>query len=406
MKPIHIIALSLTVLLLGSCDIKKNNVSPDASFARLYESTYVSDAYYPLSLIQTDDKGYLILSAIWDSSSDSHFPKPHLIYTDQQGSVLSDSIVNGYEAPVPSLMKIGSAYYFVCTNSTAFQVIMEVNVSGKTITYKQKTQISGNEGNNDPLFAWNDGSDIIILGYDLVGWTSQITKYANFGSDQVYSSPPFEAKEQGFSPVVDNHLKRTGKQIPFFGGNIKPSGGYFVNCLYNSSLSLIFLDKNCEPTGGNIYSHQLDGVLSSALYLRNDTFAVSRYYTGDNFVYPLVGLDLTKIQNANNFQDIFVSQLKEDAQTKVIKYQFNNKDLIVYASTTKSDQIILLFFDALTGKQLYTDYLGKGNPVEVKDLIATSDGGLAVLGKTWINGQYPRVILYKVDKKQLDIKFD
>ena len=403
MKLYSIIFLAASVLLLSSCDIKKNDLRPEASFVRIFESAQVSDAFYPLSIVQTDDNGYLILSAIEDSVDDSNFPKPQLIYTDAEGSVLNSRIVDGYEAPVPGLMKIKGAYYFVCNNPTSSPVILEVNVSGNSIGVGEKTQLAGGGGSNYPLFAWQEGTDILLLSYDRVGWSSVISRYANFSANPVFSTSV--SANDDYSEIVNNHLTRTGVQQPFFGGNIGTKDGYFVNCLENSSLTLVFLSEDGNVTG-RLYSHQVDASLSSALFLRSDTFAISRFHTGDNFVYPSVGLDRSSTLNANNFQDIFISQLKSNAETKVVKYTYNDKDLIVYASTTKSDQIVLLFFNALTGKQLYTHYLGQGNPVEVKDLITTADGGLAVLGKTWINGQYQRVILFKIDKEQLDIKFD
>lgn len=402
MKHYRIIYLFIVVLLLASCDIKKNNISPDASFVRVFESPYASDAYYPLSIAQTDDSGYLILSALTDSVNNSNFPKVELIYTSSQGSVLSSKVVDGYNGPVPGLMKIGNAYYFVCTNSTPLPEVMEVKLSGTNIEYTPKIKIPS--GNGDlPLYSWNEGSNILLLAYDESGSTSVISKYANFSTNPVFSTH-LEAKNQDFANQIEDHLQRTGTQMPFFGGNVGQNNGYFVNCLENYSLALIFLSESGSETG-SLYSYQTNA-LSSALFLQSDTFAISRFYSGDNFVFPLVGLNRSSVQSADNFKDILISQLKNDAQTKVIKYNFNGHDLIVYASTTKSNQIVLLFFDAQTGKQLYTHYLGEGNPVEVIDLITTSDGGLAVLGKTWINQQYQRIILYKVDKDQLDIKLD
>ena len=75
----------------------------------------------------------------------------------------------------------------------------------------------------------------------------------------------------------------------------------------------------------------------------------------------------------------------------------------MYASTTTRNQIMLLFFNSETGDQEYAHLLGAGNPVQVTNILEAQDQGIIILGQTLINGEYERIILYKIDKDQLAI---
>jgi hypothetical protein len=168
-------------------------------------------------------------------------------------------------------------------------------------------------------------------------------------------------------------------------------------------MAMVFLSGSSGSETGRLYNYQEETSISSSLHLEGDTFTVSRYHSGDNYIYPLAGLDRNSLQNTQDFQDILMSQLMADSRMDVIKYTLDEAEYIVFAATSKSNQIVLLVFDRETGEQVTTHNLGYGNPVEVASLVQTSDNGLAVLGKTWINGQYQRIIFYKVSRDQIGL---
>ena len=95
------------------------------------------------------------------------------------------------------------------------------------------------------------------------------------------------------------------------------------------------------------------------------------------------------------------AELAEDAHTRIIKLSIDNRNLIVYASNTSSNQISLLFYDLSSGELVTKKYLGHTNPVKVASLIQTSDGGLAVLAQTMVAGRFKRNALYKIPKEQI-----
>jgi hypothetical protein len=254
-----------------------------------------------------------------------------------------------------------------------------------------------------PLYVRKEGNNILLLSYDRIGRYSIIDLFDSNFNPQWTSSVP---ANEDFENDVRLHLNKKRKPFPFFIGGIDNDGVFdyfFVNCLANYSMAMLFLEGISGGVTGRLYTYQEETSISSALYIEQDTFAISRFHSGDNYVFPRVGLDINDLQNAENFNDILISQLKADAVMDILEYTINEKRFIVYASTSKSNKIILLFFNEETGEQVYVHTLGYGNPVEIANIIQTNDNGIAVLGKTWINSQYQRMILYKLSTDQIDL---
>ena len=96
-----------------------------------------------------------------------------------------------------------------------------------------------------------------------------------------------------------------------------------------------------------------------------------------------------------------VSELAEDAHTQIKKINVDEKDIVMYASNTSSNQILLTFYDLNTGDFIANKYLGHTNPVKVAAVIQTSDNGLAILAQTIVAGRFKRTALYKIPKEQI-----
>ena len=79
----------------------------------------------------------------------------------------------------------------------------------------------------------------------------------------------------------------------------------------------------------------------------------------------------------------------------------NGKEITLYATSTKAGQILLYAYDAISGKLVGTHHLGRLNPYEAIDFVTTTDGGLAVLGNTFVNGRFSRITLIKLSEKEL-----
>jgi hypothetical protein len=90
-----------------------------------------------------------------------------------------------------------------------------------------------------------------------------------------------------------------------------------------------------------------------------------------------------------------------DAAVRIKKVLIDSRDILVYASDTKSKQIGLYFYDETTGDFISSRYLGFSNPFEMAGIIQTSDDGIAVCGTTWLAGRFSRICLFKISKAEL-----
>lgn len=393
---------ALLLLLAGvSCEIKDSDIAPDASFVRVYESTNIDEAYYPEDIIQLESKDYLVISSL-DDSSLTNFPKVSLSALSPSGEIISSIVLpNDYTNPVPEWLPINNEYFFICMDDVTLQgKVMQVGLSNGNLTYSEYMELD----RKIPLFARKEGNNILLLSYDRIGRNSIIDLYdSNFNPQWA----TIVATNEDFENDIRLHLKKKRRPFPFFIGvidNDDEFGSYFVNCLANYSMAMLFLEGASGSVTGKLYTYQEETSISSAMHIEQDTFALSRFHTGDNYVFPRVGLDINELQNAEDFNDILIPQLKADASVDILLYDINEKQYIVFASTTKSNKIVMLFFNTETGEQVYVHTIGYGNPVEVANIIQTHDNGIAVLGKTWINSQYQRMILYKLPPDQLELE--
>ena len=94
-------------------------------------------------------------------------------------------------------------------------------------------------------------------------------------------------------------------------------------------------------------------------------------------------------------------ELRPNAPVVIRRLPINGLDVVLFASETKSKQIVLFAYQATTNKLLGKHYLGWGNPYELGNVTATSDGGVAVLGRTYAAGRFPRNVLFKLSKEEL-----
>jgi hypothetical protein len=400
MKPIYIISIFFLAGIIFSCDVKKSNISPEANFVKVYESSNVDEAYYPEAMIELRDKNFLVLSAILDSNL-SNFPGISVLALTSSGEIITSlKLPVSYSNPVADWIQIGGQTYFVCMDDVSMQAkLIEVTLNGTELSYNEQMEFD----RKMPLSVWNDGENTLLLSYERLGRNTIIDSYdQNLNSvwgTQISTNEDFEG-------LIRLHIQRNGKPLPFFIGgidNISSVKDYFVNCLANYSMVMLFVSGNNGTETGRLYSYQEGTAISSALHIAADTFTLSRYHSGDNYIFPFITIDRNALQNTQDFQDILMSQLQADSKMEVIKYSLDDKEYIVFAATSKSNQIVLIFLDAETGEQSKTHYLGYGNPVEVVSLIQTQDDGLAVIGKTWINGQYQRIIFYKVSRDLLGL---
>ena len=400
MKRFDLWIVVLFFALATGCDINNSNIQPEASFVRVYESTNPDEAYYPQDIISLSEGNYLIVSSLEDSvhSPQMNYPPVCLIGIDAAGEVISTEILPvNYSNPVPGAFLMGGAAYFVCMDDITNQaILMEVEISGGEIIFREAGELQ----NDFPLYVWSDGSNILLLSYNSWG-QSILTKYRSDLTVQWESSLDID---EGLRGKTMEHL-RLEDRAPFFISEIKAqqeNGKYLVNCFDGSSLALKYFDmENGSFEVAGIYSYQAETGITAALHHRDNLFSLARFHSGNSYVYPLATIETGSLMNTAELDDIIIPQLKPETPTDILLYKHHDINYIVFGSTTRSNQILLLFYNEETGIREYTHTLGFGNPVEITKMITSEEGSLVILGETMLNEKYQRINLYKIDPEQL-----
>jgi hypothetical protein len=382
-------------LLMSQCDIKKSDANPSESFTTIYDHPDINLSFYPVDFVQTSDDGYLVLSVYTDTAL-STFPLIRLMKTDKNGKMLKEMPVeNTWCSAVPSLMQRGNAWQFVCMDAVN-QNVKLLETTGDLTGINEVAELSGKY----PLYLYAADDWFAVLSFDRIARTSVVTKYSTDGTLLVQNN--FFINED-YKNQVETHLKK-GKQFPFFITPAGPSSShYLVNCFYNYTMTLLFVNASNGNLTGQLNTYQDDAAISAAVYLDASRFSISRYYMGENYVIPSVDLNLNTIQGTDTFEDTKLPELVEDAISRMLITTMHGKEVIVYASETKSNHLVIYFFEKSTGKLLTSKSLNSTNPVDIADLIVTADGGLAILAQTYVAGRFPRISIFKVAAG--DIKF-
>jgi hypothetical protein len=383
--------LICSLLPLISCDIKKSKADPSDSFSVIYDHPDMNLSFYPVDIVQTGDGGFLVLSVYTDTVL-STFPLIRLMKTDKSGSLVREKVVDpGYCSAVPALITHGSSWRFVCMDAVNQNTkLMEVDEDLADVS--KVDDLAGKY----PLYLFKDFSDnFLVLSFDRIARTSVLTLYTSAGEQEWQSN--YNINED-YKNQIEMHLKKAGTQFPFFilQSGESASSHYVVNCFFNYTMTLIFANPASGSREGQVNSYQDDAAISSALYLDGSRFSLSRYYMGENYIYPSVELDQNNMQGSDAFEDIHLAELTTDAPFKSITATFHNRQVVINASQTKSNTLVLYFFNQADGKLLSTKNVSSTNPVKIAGLISTSDGGLAILAQSYIAGRFPRIAIFKI----------
>jgi len=382
-----LVILSMLNLVFVSCDIKDNEVAPGLTFTKIYNNPAFSGDYDPLDIQQTSDSGYVVLAA-----SDSW--NVYLLKADTEGEFAWElTLPEPYVNPVSSLIEINGAYYFFCMDEiTLGTYLMKIDLSGGApevvhsypdITY--------------PLHAsLNPDFTMLVQSYNRDARATTLTKLdADFSIDW---QNKYDVLDDAEEPIIE-HLTRIGERLPFFTGHIEGAGNsgyYFLNGFYNFTLSLMFVRANDGELSGVINGFRDKGGISAATSLSNNSFALSRYDFGDNFFLPLTNIDLNGIGFSGDLEVSDFPELSSNARVILKKLTIQGKEVIIYASDTKSNQLVLYAYDAASEALLDVKYLGQTYPYKIGSFTPTSDGGMAVLGKTFVAGRFPRLAIFKL----------
>ena len=390
----HVFFFAFVVLLIG-CTPDATEEANYQNFTTILDNNEFSTAFYPLDVRQTTRGDYLVLAE--KKIPETTFRGVYVVLVDESGRFerelsLDETFVN----PIGPLMLMGESWYFVCMDP--------LNQQAKVVSVDELlegfTSVSAG-GITYPGAVAKDGNDFVLLSYDQADKNTIISRH---GVDGSFKGSPLALSigvgEDVEEPII-NHYLRTGKRFPFQVGSV-PGGGYFLNGFYNYTFSLVFIDGSLQNAQGVVQGQQDDGGFSAILPLSGGKYAASRFNFGDNYLLPNVTLSSTSTTIGLELGGNAFPELVSNANVKILGTSVKNKNVLVFASDTRSKQIGLYFHDEASGAFLTSRYLGFSNPFEVGSLSSTEDGGLIVCGTTYLAGRFPRICLLKLSKGEIE----
>lgn len=390
--------LLLLLITAISCDIKENNkeTDPKKTFIKIYENNDFSQAFIPVDVQETSDGGFIHLAK--RRIAESSFYGVYVMKTDALGEFVSEQKLDiDFVNPVYNLMKVGNSYYFFAMNRLSLEArLMTLSESGEA------TEVATVGGVTYPLYASHDVSSgqFILQHYDPDDRRTVISRINTAGV--VTAQRQFNIGFGDFDveePVID-HLTGNGKKLPFLTGSAG-GGAYFFNGFYNYTLSTVFFTFGGGSTGV-LQGYKDERCISSALYIGANRFAISRYANGSNYLSPNASINTTGLSGSSTLPGFLMMEFKPDAEVILKQIRVPGRNILVYNTTTKSGQIVLYFYEESSGALLGTRHYGFSNPYEAANFTATAEGGLALVGTTYLAGRFPRIVLMKISKEELE----
>lgn len=391
----------LLLLFIWSCS-DSEEISPEESFTKIFDNGEFGGSFFPIDLQQTTDGGYLIVGEY--EIEDSDFYGLYLLKTDAQGNFMWDYEDEGsYVNPSAAFKGADSSVFVVCMDKLSLGTyVLRVNESDSASV---PSVVQNYASVLYPLAASQVPDGYLIQSYDRIAQATELVKLdASFNIS--WTSPSYNVLEDSEELLID-HLTRRGQRLPFFTGYVgdeSTASRYFLNGFNNFTMSTLFVNTT---DGGDIAL--LNGVrykdaVSALVPITGNNFAISMFKEGSNFISSSAEINTTAgvVASIGDIAGNEISELSENAKVIGKRVTFGEKEVVILASDTKGNQIILYGYDAESGELLGTHYLGFSNPYEVANFIATPDGGLAILGTTFILGRFPRISLFKLSS--LDIE--
>lgn len=382
-----------SIILFPACESADSEADPSASFTRIYDDNRFEASYNPLDIVQTPDGGYLILGSRKTEISD--FMGLFLLKVDEAGNYISEiDYSETLVHPLDEIVVINERFYIVAMDAVNLQaMLVSLEDTGETST----VQPLG--GFIYPLGVGTDENNIILQSFNLDDKLTVMSVHSTNGATLQSKTFSIGPGSDYVGPILD-HFTESGKQLPFKAGKL-PGGAFFFNGFYNYTFSLVFTNlQDDEPQGVTQGQHE-DGGISAVQPLQGQEFAISSFNYGNNFLMPRLSLNTGGITSTVDLVGNPFPELINDAPIELqILTDDRNASRIVYGSHTRNGQMVLYSFDPTDGSLTGTKYLGYTNQSELAGFTQTDDGGMAVLGRTYVAGRFGRMTLYKLSEEE------
>ena len=381
-----------------SCDIADNEVEPGMSFTQIYDDRSSTTEYDPLSLVQTEDGGYLALAATnaWNG---------YLLKTDSDGQFIWEIHVDeAYVNPLETIIQADDQYYIVCMNEvTLAATILHVDLAAQTAT----PILEVNEVQYPLAVSQTADQTLLMLGYHQESRSSTLHAFnATFGDTLTTTLTANWSKryavEEDIEEEIVEHISRTGRRLPFMVGASADGQSYYFNGFANYTLGLNFVNPQNGDLLGTMNGFRDGAFVNAAHPLQGNQYALARSNFGVNALLPLVEVDPGAVASSSELPANDFPEIDSDARIVVHEIVHQTQPMILFATHTKKRQLIFYAYDKVNGTLLGTQYLGQTNPYQVGDFVMTEDGGLAVLAETFLAGRFSRPCLFKLSADEVD----
>ena len=390
MADLKYLILIVGVIGLWSCESDDDSEAPATSFTRVYDDPEFSSTYDPLTVLPTEDGGYLLLAATeqWN---------PLLLKTDQDGQLTwFSSVDEAYVNPLAEFLLINDSIYLVCMNEVTLATeILQVDISNGTT--KSTATL---EAIQYPLGASRtpDGS-LLILGYNRESRSSTLSKLSpSFAPEWVAE---YSIEEDVEEDIID-HLARTGNQLPFFTGASADGAVYYFNGFNNYTLSLNFVNPTSGELTGTLNGFRKEGFVSAAKHLSGSQFAMARRTFQASALLPSTEVGYQAIANSGDLAANDFPEIAHDARVIIKTVDLRGKPTVVYGTHTKTQQLVFYFYDQEGGNLVASYHLGMTDPYQLGDFNFTEDGGLVVAAETFLLGRFSRLCLFKLSAREVN----
>lgn len=382
--------ISAIALFVFACGEDSNPVTETKNFTSIFDSNQFTDGFFPIDIQQTTDGGYVVLAE--SELPDTQLTGVYLLKADKYGNFVKFIKADTLNNPVGRLSKIADKYYFFCMNNTdaklaSFDETLD-NFSIVDVAYTNPAASAPLENGFLLLSVNTDSKQTIIAQIGLDGGTIR-DKGFTFGDGDDSEKP------------LSEHFLKQGKQFPFDVGVVSP-GIYYFNGFYDYSFSLIFTNMTSDDPIGITAGQNDDGGFSALVPLSSSKYAAARFNFGENFFLPNATIVATS-QNVPSVQlgGLTIPELISETKVKILRSTVNQKNVLIYAADTETRQIGLYFYDEATGAFIGSKYLGFSNPFTIGNLVNTEDGGIAVVGTTYLAGRFARLCIFKLSKEEV-----
>ena len=438
-------------LFFFSCNPKSAGIDASESFSRIYNKTD-THSYNSVDIKQTMDGGYIILG-------ENRKGEPYLLKVDKNGDYMWDTVydedLKNYEDPISDLLIIKQGqreeYYFFCNEkwnrskkgSRLVALLKASENQNQPVEVKLPDctdEALENIFNLKDIFIFRplhasitSDTGILLVGADEQSRDTLVVQMKMDGSEKAsckrekYCDPcitlfPFNNKR--------NHLSGTFKTMghdyiyyqsfssetykakyPVCLGirilaptDIKPPDGNFLE--EPRFLKCHFIEMELDGTDWD--GSKWDGLKVSGARKEQEiivfyvNYKITDLAAADEILQP-DSIDSKRVYVKAAAGGILQPDLIDSERVYVKGMNVNDKQVVFFAGSNRNNQIVLYAYNRSNRDFINKIYFGYYTQIhEAAGLIETNDGGLAILGTTYVVGRLGRICLFKLSKAELE----